>query len=89
MPTRGPYAMLIPILAFLLGVALAPVIRPLLRPLLVEVIRVGIMTADEVRRLSAEVRENVEDATAEAQAKREGRAATTDRTATAPPDPPA
>ena len=81
--------MLIPILAFLAGVVLAPVIRPLLRPLLVELIRVTIMTADEVRRLSAEVRENVEDATAEAQAKRQARAAaTTDRARPAPPEPP-
>jgi hypothetical protein len=81
--------MLTAILAFLAGVVLAPVIRPLLRPLLVELIRVGVMTADEVRRLSSEVRENVEDATAEAQAKRQSRAAAADHAPTAPPDPPA
>jgi len=77
--------MLTAILAFLAGVVLAPVIRPLLRPLLVELIRVGVMTADEVRRLSSEVRENVEDATAEAQAKRRARPA--GPADPAPPDP--
>jgi hypothetical protein len=67
--------MLIPILAFFAGVFLAPVIRPLLRPFFVELVRATLMTADEVRRLSAEMRENLEDAAAEARAEREAKLA--------------
>lgn len=63
------------IIAFALGVFLAPVVRPFLRPLFVELIRVALLTADEVRRLSSQVREDVQDAAAEAQAEREKQAA--------------
>jgi hypothetical protein len=86
------------ILAFFAGVFLAPVIRPLLRPLFVELVRATMMTADEVRRLSAEMRENIEDAAAEARAEREAklardaeaaRAAATAATAAPVPPPPA
>jgi hypothetical protein len=69
--------MLIPILTFFLGVFLAPIVRPLLRPFFVELVRATLMTADEVRRLSAEVRENVEDAAAEARAQHAARAEAT------------
>lgn len=65
--------MLIPTITFFLGVFLAPVIRPLLRPIFVELIRATLMTADEVRRLTAEMRENIEDAAAEAKAQHEAK----------------
>ena len=68
--------MLIPILTFFLGVFLAPVVRPLLRPIFVELIRATLMTADEVRRLTAEMRENIEDAAAEAKAQHDAKVAT-------------
>jgi|CXWL01.1.fsa_nt_gi TPP-dependent pyruvate/acetoin dehydrogenase alpha subunit len=81
--------MLTTIIAFFAGVLLAPVVKPLLRPLLVELIRAGLMTADEVRRISAEVQETVQDAAAEAQAQRESRArATAARESTETPPPP-
>lgn len=60
--------MLTAIIAFSLGVLLAPVVRPLLRPVFVELVRATLLTVDEVRRLSAEMRENIEDAAAEAKA---------------------
>jgi hypothetical protein len=65
---------LIPLTAFFIGVFFAPVVRPLLRPLFVELIRAGLMTVDETRRLTAQVRENIDDATAEVQAEREAAA---------------
>ena len=71
---RDP-GMLTATLAFFAGVFLAPVIRPLLRPIFVEFIRATMMTADEVRRLSAEMRENIEDAAAEAKAERDAKLA--------------
>lgn len=77
--------MLIPLIAFFLGVFLAPVVRPLLRPLFVEIIRATIVTVDEVRRMSAQVRENVEDATAEVQAERAARQAPNAGAAAPPP----
>jgi hypothetical protein len=58
--------MLIPTLAFLLGVFLAPAVRPLFRPILVEIIRAALILVDEVRRMSSVVREGMEDAHAEA-----------------------
>lgn len=66
--------MLISILMFFLGVLLAPVVRPLLRPLFVELVRAGVQTADEVTRLSAQARESIEDAAAEAEAQRVSKA---------------
>ena len=63
------------VLAFFLGVFLAPAIRPLFRPILVEFIRAGIILGDEVRRVSHTVREGVEDAQAEAAAARSRRPA--------------
>lgn len=83
---------------FGLGVFLAPVVRPLLRPLFVEVIRAGLMTVDETKRLAAQVREDIDDATAEAKAERETRATSAAASAAAnsqaapasvPPVPPA
>jgi hypothetical protein len=75
--------------AFFLGVFLAPVVRPLLRPLFVELIRAGMMTADEAKRLSSEVRESMEDAAAEARAQRDARAQPPPAPpADAPPPPP-
>lgn len=61
------------VLAFFLGVFLAPAIRPLFRPIMVEFIRAGIILGDEVRRVSHTVREGVEDAQAEASAARSRR----------------
>ena len=60
--------MLTAVIAFFLGVLLAPVVRPLLRPFFVEIVRAVLLTSDEVRRLTAEMRENIEDAAAEAKA---------------------
>ncbi len=79
---------------FFLGVLLAPVVRPLLRPLFVELVRAGVQTADEVKRLSAQARESIEDAAAEAEAERTRKArAAAETHATppteAPPSPPA
>jgi hypothetical protein len=62
--------MLTAIVAFLLGVFFSPVIKPMLRPLFVEVIKLGLMTADEVRKMSSKVKEDLEDAAAEATADR-------------------
>jgi hypothetical protein len=82
--------MLIPTITFFLGVFLAPVIRPLLRPIFVELIRATLLTADEVRRLTAEMRENIEDAAAEAKAQHDARtAAAKPAAAEPPPTPPA
>lgn len=67
-PAGNPGNMLTTILAFLLGVFLAPAVRPLFRPILVEIIRAGLILVDEVRRLSAVVREGMEDVRAEAMA---------------------
>lgn len=53
---------------FFLGVLLAPVVRPLARPLLLELVRAGLQINEEVKRLSAQVREDIEDAAAEAEA---------------------
>jgi hypothetical protein len=72
------------LVAFALGVLLAPVVRPLMRPLFVELIRVVLLTADEVQRLSSQVREDIQDASAEAQAAREAKAK---REQTTPADP--
>lgn len=55
-------------IAFLLGVFFAPVVRPLARPILVEIIKAGLLVGDEVRRMSAQVREGMDDARAEAAA---------------------
>ena len=68
-------SMFVALLAFFLGVLLAPVVRPLLRPLFVEIVRAALLTADEVRRLTAEMRENIEDAAAEAKAEHETKTA--------------
>ena len=67
--------MITAIIAFALGVFFAPVIKPLLRPLLVEIIKLTLVTADEVKRLSAQVKEDIEDAAAEANAQRTAAAA--------------
>ncbi|GMV23946.1 MAG: DUF5132 domain-containing protein [Vicinamibacterales bacterium] len=66
--------MLTAIVSFLLGVFLAPVVRPLFRPVFVELVKVSILTADEARRAAARVREDMEDAVAEAGAERTTRA---------------
>ena len=77
------------LIAFSLGVFLAPVVRPMLRPLFVELIRAGLMTVDETKRLAAEVRENIEDAAAEAKAQRDAKAAAAAAATPPPPsDPP-
>ncbi len=60
--------MLTSILMFFLGVLLAPVVRPMARPLLLELVRAGLQVNEEVKRLSAQVREDIEDAAAEAEA---------------------
>lgn len=53
---------------FFLGVLLAPVVRPLARPLLLELVRAGMQIREEMTRLSAQVKEDIEDAAAEAEA---------------------
>lgn len=57
-------------LAFLLGVVAAPFAKPVLtnigRPLAREVIKVGMATGTTVHRIVQEVREDLEDLTAEA-----------------------
>lgn len=60
--------MLTAAIAFLLGVFFAPVVRPLARPVLIEIIKAGLLVGDEVRRMSAQVREGMDDARAEAAA---------------------
>jgi hypothetical protein len=69
------------LLAFSLGVFLAPVVRPLMRPIFVEMIRATLVTIDETKRLTAQVREGIEDAAAEAQAQKDAARPT-------PPPPP-
>lgn len=51
--------------AFLLGVILAPIVRPMLRPVFVEAIKAALLFGDEVKRVSAQVKEDVEDVAAE------------------------
>jgi len=72
-------------IAFLLGVFFAPVIRPLARPILIEIIKAGLMVGDEVRRMSAQVREGMDDARAEAAASAERAQAKTQQAAAAQP----
>ena len=64
---------------------LGPVIRPLLRPIFVEIIKVSITTSEEVRRMSVQVREDIEDAAAEVNAERAAKKAAE----TVQPPPPA
>jgi hypothetical protein len=78
---------LIPLITFFLGVFLAPVVRPLLRPLFVEVIRASLVTIDEAQRLTAQVRETIEDAAAEAKAQQAAKAASTTPPPSDPPPP--
>jgi len=66
-------------------VLLGPVIRPLLRPIFVEIIKVSITTSEEVRRMSVQVREDIEDAAAEVNAERAAKKAAE----TVQPPPPA
>ena len=75
------------LISFALGVFLAPVVRPLMRPVFVEMIRATLMTADEAKRLTAQVREGIEDAAAEAKAQKDAAAAAA-RATTPPPPPP-
>lgn len=67
--------MLSTIIAFLLGVFLAPAVRPLFRPVMLEVVRAMFAITDEVKRMSAQVQESVEDAKAEVDAARAAQAA--------------
>jgi uncharacterized protein DUF5132 len=57
-------------LVFLLGVFAAPIIKPLFRnvgrPLAREVIKLGFVASEKVHRIAQEVREDLEDLTAEA-----------------------
>jgi D-ribose pyranose/furanose isomerase RbsD len=55
-----------PIPAFFLGAFLAPLFGSVLRPLLREVVKEGVLLAHEVHKVAQEVREEVEDAKAEA-----------------------
>jgi len=73
------------LLAFAAGVFLAPAIRPLLRPVAVEAIKAVMIAADEAKRLSEDVKEDIEDAAAEAKAAHAARKAE----AAPPPPPPA
>jgi hypothetical protein len=68
--------------AFAAGVFLAPAIRPLLRPVAVEAIKAVMLAADEAKRLSEDVKEDLEDAAAEAKAAHAQR-----RAETQPPPP--
>lgn len=76
------------LISFALGVFLAPVVRPLMRPVFVEMIRATLMTADEAKRLTAQVREGIEDAAAEAKAQKDAAAAQAAARAAAQPPPP-
>ena len=76
------------LISFALGVFLAPVVRPLMRPVFVEMIRATLMTADEAKRLTAQVREGIEDAAAEAKAQKDAAAAAAAARAAAQPPPP-
>jgi hypothetical protein len=58
--------MLTAVIAFFAGVFLAPIVRPLLRPLLVEIVKAAVIASAEVRRLSSQVKEDLEDAAAQA-----------------------
>jgi hypothetical protein len=82
--------MITAIVAFFLGVFFAPVIKPMLRPLFVEIIKLGLMTAEEVKKMSSKVKEDLEDAAAEANAQRNAqRTSASAPTADVPPAPPA
>lgn len=59
---------------FLLGLFFAPVVRPLLRPMFVELVKVSMTSWYEGRRISAKVREEVEDAIAQAEAEQAAKA---------------
>ena len=64
---------------------LGPIIRPLLRPIFVEIIKVSITTSEEVRRMSVQVREDIEDAAAEVNAERASKKAAESVRPPAPP----
>lgn len=66
------------LLCFLLGVFLAPVVRPLFKPLFVEIVKLIVAASQELKTASVKVKEEVEDAVAEANAatQREGRGVT-------------
>jgi len=82
--------MLTNILMFFLGVLLAPVVRPLARPLLLELVRAGMQISEEMKRLSVQVKEDIEDATAEAEAVKAAKARVqAEKAASAPSAPPA
>jgi Protein of unknown function (DUF5132) len=55
-----------PFPAFILGAVVAPLLGPILRPLVREVVKGGVLLAHELEKISHEVREEVEDAKAEA-----------------------
>jgi len=61
---------------FLLGLFFAPVVRPLLRPMFVELVKLTMTSWYEGQRMSAKVREEVEDAIAQAEAERAAKART-------------
>lgn len=61
---------------FLLGLFFAPVVRPLLRPMFVELVKLTMTSWYEGRRMSAKVREEVEDAIAQAEAEQAAKART-------------
>ena len=56
------------LLSFFLGVFLAPVVRPLFKPLFVEIVKLVISASQELKTASVRVKEEVEDAVAEANA---------------------
>jgi hypothetical protein len=63
------------VVAFLLGVILAPIVRPMLRPVFVEAIKAALLFGEEVKRVSAQVKEDVEDVAAEVARERGARPA--------------
>jgi hypothetical protein len=53
---------------FLAGVVAAPIVKPVLRPVAREAVKGGLMLSNYVHKLALEVREDLEDLTAEAAA---------------------
>jgi len=71
--------MLTAFIAFFAGVLLAPIVRPLIRPLLVEIVKASVIASAEVKRLSSQVKEDLEDAAAKAEAEKRRAHASPDR----------
>jgi len=64
---------LIALTCFFLGVFFAPAVKPLLRPFFLEIVKVIVSLANEIKVASAKMKEEVDDAVATANAERQAK----------------